>query len=43
MTTYRVLGLEKITAALRAFPDALVKKSLDKALAKGGAMIQSAA
>ena len=40
MTTYRVLGLEEITAALQAFPDELVKKSLSKALMKGAVLIR---
>ena len=40
MTTYRVLGLEKLTAALQAFPAELVKQSLNKALMKGAVLIR---
>lgn len=43
MTTYKIRGLEKVTAALRSFPKAIVTKSLNKALAKGAAVFRDSA
>jgi len=43
MTTYKIRGLEKVTAALRSFPKAIVTQSLNKALAKGAAVFRDSA